>query len=50
MVLIQTTKYSNLKYIIMNNILDDLFYTEKLGIGIKLHLFKMLEGDTQKLK
>ena len=32
----------------MNNILDNLFCKEKLGIGNKLHLLKMLEEDTQK--
>jgi hypothetical protein len=32
----------------MNNILDNLFYKEKLGIGNKTTL--MLERDTQKLK
>ncbi len=31
----------------MKNILDNLFYKEKLGIGNKLLLLKMLERDTQ---
>ena len=31
----------------MNNILDNLFYKEKLGINNKIHLLKMLERDTQ---
>ena len=34
----------------MNNILDNIFYKEKLGIGNKQLLLKMLERDTQKLK
>ena len=34
----------------MNNILDNIFYKEKLGIGNKTSLLKMLERDTQKLK
>ena len=34
----------------MNNILDNLFYKEKLGIGNKTTLLKMLKRDTQKLK
>ncbi len=34
----------------MNNILDNLFYKEKLGVGNKLHLLKMSGRDTQKLR
>ena len=34
----------------MNTILDNLFYKEKLGIGNKTTLLKMLERDTQKSK
>ena len=34
----------------MNDILDNLFYKEKLGIGNKTTFIKMLERDTQKLK
>ncbi len=33
----------------MNNVLDNLFYKEKLGIGNKNNIYlKMLERDTQK--
>ncbi len=40
-VLNQTIKYLNLNYnIIMNNILDNLFYKEKLGIGNKTTFIK----------
>ena len=33
----------------MDNILDNLFYKEKLGIGNKTTFIKMLDRDTQKL-
>ena len=32
----------------MNNILDNLFYKENLGIGNKTTFIKMLERDPQK--
>ncbi len=34
----------------INSILDNLFYKEKLGIGNKTTFTKMLERDNQKLK
>jgi FKBP-type peptidyl-prolyl cis-trans isomerase (trigger factor) len=47
----KTNKYLDLNYmIIMNNILDNLFYKEKLGIDNKTTFIKMLGRDNQKLK